>query len=525
MTRNSADASTTTTTPRDAVDPKSRLPEFSDEFKLASPSLLQEPPKKSSTFLLKNIKIQELVEEDLRRQYLIRLVVGVIAGLLLLIAPIVFLLGLTEVIATYGSAVALFVVCAICLFLNERNHSQLAAYVFVTAMGLRIVLSCFSAQTELIPKLAHAFALCVPVVVAGLSFNAVITFGYATLVVVLAITGIVINKNITIEHSADWFILVIMAIVVYMMAIIAWGTARVVRRAFINSEWQNQQLLEYNQNMSHTLEAELQASRSISKLSTQLSQISREQSIRSGEQVRSITSVTSTLEELSATARQVAATADDVHTATERALRTAQQGGEIIQDGISSIETVRKNVENIASIAAELGLQSRRIEDIVDTISELADETNLLALNATIEASGAGEYGRRFAVVANEVQNLANRSRSAARDVYEVIGQVKNSISKSLIASENGLAEARDLSEGATQTSAVITEIIQTVQNTTQLAQQIHITTQQQRSATDQAVSMSREVASVSLETASRAAQLLGVSEDLNNTAATLNRT
>lgn len=481
-------------------------------------------PDPEPSFSPRKIKFQDLVEEDLRRQYLIRLVAGIVLGGVLVLLPIFLLMGVSGKTAYYSLVLALVSYIA-SLTLNELGRSQIAVHVFALPTVVILDYICFDNSMRLYLQLTALFALVVPITVVGLTLSSRLAFLYGFASTLLGVVGLGICGRYSQSGSDDPFIVAItfsILFVLYLLMMVAWGTAKVVRRAFINSEWQNHQLLDYNRQIGNTLESELQVSQFIASLSEQLSRISSEQSNRSNEQARAISTVTSTLEELSNTARHVAVTANDVFNATTRALTTAQRGSQIIEQGIQSIKIVSGNVENIAGIAAELGQQSRQVEEIVEMISELADETNLLALNATIEASGAGEYGRRFAVVAAEVQNLANRSRTAARDVQAVIAQVRDAINRSLAATENGLDEARELSLGATDTSAVISEILETVQNTTMLAQQISLTTQQQRSATDLAVGMSREIVAVSQEMATRGSQLLDVSIQLNKTAASL---
>jgi methyl-accepting chemotaxis protein len=307
-----------------------------------------------------------------------------------------------------------------------------------------------------------------------------------------------------------------------LLAFMAWVNARAILRAIQRLAWQNDRLLQVNKRLEKNVSFTAGVGDSIGQLATELLNISHEQSDRAQTQAQSVVVVTSTLEELSATARQVAEVADNVYSATEQALHTAETGGKAVGFGIDSIATLTDQIETISTIANELGRQSRRISEIVETITELAEETNLLALNATIEAAGAGEYGRRYAVVAQEVQFLATRSRAASRDVQNILGQIRTSINNTLKATNEGLNEAQRMSEVASQAGEALEQIIENVEGTTYLARQINLTTQQQRTATDQAVEMIRQVADGSRDATARSSQLLVASDRLNQTAASL---
>jgi methyl-accepting chemotaxis protein len=370
-------------------------------------------------------------------------------------------------------------------------------------------------------------------------------FNYFTVVVVVALAGLIIHEgagfvvcgaglvgfgpifwmysvNFPARTAQVVQIFFMVSAINLVMALMLWVSGRVTLRAAQRLEERNGRLVQIKRKLESSLSQTTYLGDSIGQLATELYNISHVQSDQAQNQAQSVVIVTSTLEELSATARQVADVADSVYLATEQALHTAETGGKAVGFGIDSITTLTGQIETISTIANELGHQSRRISEIVETITELAEETNLLALNATIEAAGAGEYGRRFAVVAQEVQFLATRSRTASRDVQSILGQIRNSINNTLKATNEGLVEAQRMSEVASQAGEALEQIIENVEGTTYLARQINLTTQQQRTATDQAVEMIRQVAGNSRDATARSRQLLLASDRLNETAASL---
>lgn len=469
---------------------------------------------------------QDSVEDDRqRRQYLLRLLILAVGVLLLFSLPVTAVIGLLK--ENYIIPVVVgFISLLVCFYLNQRKQVSLAGYIFIILLLALLLGRGFLLRLPLISEITCFLALSGLIVVAGLVVDEIAPF-------LVAIAGIAIFlayffgqdrlAGLNSEDRAATIQVIFFGIGLHLiLAALAWGNARTVRRLLVNLAWQNEKLMEFNQQLGHNLEVSASAGDTISDLASELTLISHDQTERAENQVQSVAMVSATLEELSMTARQIAEVAENVFTATEQALKKAESGGQAVGDGINGIDTVRHKVEDIATIVAELNIQSNRIGQIVELITDLAEETNLLALNATIEAAGAGEYGRRFAVIASEVQDLSTRSRASARDVQQILGQIKTSISNTLIATEQGRDEARRVAQIANEAGEAIEQIIETVESTNQLARQIHLTTQQQKSATDQAVEMIRLVATDAREAAGGAQNILTVSNQLGDTATNL---
>src|SRR3954464_4198166 len=226
-------------------------------------------------------------------------------------------------------------------------------------------------------------------------------------------------------------------------------------------------------------------------------QIASELASGSSEQAASVVEITAAMEELARTASQIAENAGRQAELAARAEASGEAGSASVFEAVTGVEEVQKRISAIASRADALGTRSKEIYRVLDLITEIAQETHILSLNAAIEAAAAGADGRRFAVVAEEVRHLAQRSQESVESVRNLLDEFASSIRATIVATEEGSKEAIRVLERSRAASSAIEELRGASGDTSRVAQQISMATQQQNAASDEVVMTLREVSQV----------------------------
>jgi methyl-accepting chemotaxis protein len=240
------------------------------------------------------------------------------------------------------------------------------------------------------------------------------------------------------------------------------------------------------------------------------------------EQSSSIAEIATTINELLATSRQIAESAQRVaHIASETA-KTAGAGDQALIKTQGSIAVIRQQVDLIVSHMMDLGRKSQQIGAVLEIINELAEQTNILSINASVEAAGAGEAGRRFAVVAEEIRRLAERVGASTKDVRSLIDEVRAAVNTTVMATEGGAKAVEAGSRQFSETSASFQQISGMVATSTEAAREIELSTKQQATAVEQVNGTVAQVAQSVREmeaglgqTAQTALQLSALSREL----------
>jgi methyl-accepting chemotaxis protein len=230
--------------------------------------------------------------------------------------------------------------------------------------------------------------------------------------------------------------------------------------------------------------------------------------------------VATALNEMSATSAEVAENASYTASAARKSDEQVGKGRSQVAETSRRVGQLAKEVEKAATAINQLEGHSQEIGQVVDVIQSIAEQTNLLALNAAIEAARAGEHGRGFAVVADEVRTLASRTQQSTQEIREMIERVQEGASHAARSVEAGRDEAQATVTEAEATSAVLEVIVEEVSQISDRTTQIASAAEEQRSVTEDVNQSVVNISQVSLQTAEGADQTAKASEELNQLAA-----
>jgi twitching motility protein PilJ len=218
-------------------------------------------------------------------------------------------------------------------------------------------------------------------------------------------------------------------------------------------------------------------------------------------QAREASQVAASVEALTRSVRQVAESARASAEAAREALAAAQKGDIAVRDSLQGMQRIRGEVQSISKKIKSLGDRSLEISEIVNTIEDIASQTNLVALNAAIEAAGAGEAGLRFAVVADEVRKLAERSAKATKDIAVLIKNVQADTQDAVVVMEQGTLEVESGYRMTVQAGESLKAIADVSQRSAELAQEISEATQQQVRSAESVTQAMQSIQSVASQT------------------------
>ena len=218
-------------------------------------------------------------------------------------------------------------------------------------------------------------------------------------------------------------------------------------------------------------------------------------------QSREAVAVSGTMEALTRSMRQVAENAEQSATSADLTLESAQKGEHAVRASLSGMQKIRGEVQGISKKVKNLADRSLEISEIVTTIEDISSQTNLLALNAAIEAAGAGEAGLRFAVVAEEVRKLAERSGKAAKDIVLLIKSVQTETQQAVVAMEEGTREVEAGYRVTVEAGERLRQIGEISQKTAALAREISQAAQEQVHDVEGGAVAVQSIAGVAVET------------------------
>ncbi len=250
------------------------------------------------------------------------------------------------------------------------------------------------------------------------------------------------------------------------------------------------------------------ASHQLSASAEQLSRGVNEQSTRASQIATSST-------EMSQTVIDIAKNAANISSAAINTAKTAREGGEVVERSVDEVKAIADTVNESAQMVASLGERSKQIGEIVSVIKDIADQTNLLALNAAIEAARAGEQGRGFAVVADEVRKLAERTAKATSEIGGMIGSIQEEVAKAVGAMDKGTKKVEIGVEYSIKAGEALRNIVKSIEELQSMVEQIASATEQMSTVADTISGDIETIAMVSKESSASSHQIAQSSSDL----------
>jgi len=269
----------------------------------------------------------------------------------------------------------------------------------------------------------------------------------------------------------------------------------------------------------------------ISKTSEEVALASRQLQANADQIATGTDTVASQTNTVAVASEEMAATSGDIATScmnaaenSSQASNAARSGADVVRQATDCMGRIASRVKDAAKTVEELGSRSDQIGQIIGTIQDIADQTNLLALNAAIEAARAGEQGRGFAVVADEVRALAERTTRATREIGEMIKAIQNETRGAVSAIDEGVAEVEKGAEYSDKSGQSLEQILQQINDVTMQINQIATAAEQQTATTGEISSNIQQITAIVQQTARGATETASAVATLSEQAEELQR-
>lgn len=276
------------------------------------------------------------------------------------------------------------------------------------------------------------------------------------------------------------------------------------------------------QQMEDQQEKVIQIGKEVSRLAERVASASEELSASADEQAsgaqrqkQQTDTVATAMEEMTATVLEVAQNASATSTAADEANASAREGVNLVGKAVGAIHGVSESAEKLAEVVHQLDEQSGQIGKIISVINDIADQTNLLALNAAIEAARAGEAGRGFAVVADEVRKLAEKTMVATKEVEQAIKTIQERSKLAMNSMEETGKQVEQSTDMANKAGEALQVIMEAIEDMVHRATQIATAAEEQSAAAEEINQSIENIAQVAAESDEGAGQTAAATRDL----------
>ncbi|MGL5815881.1 MAG: methyl-accepting chemotaxis protein [Aeromonas sp.] len=260
----------------------------------------------------------------------------------------------------------------------------------------------------------------------------------------------------------------------------------------------------------------------LSSAAEEISVVAKQSATSMNSQQHELNQLATAMNEMQATVQEVSRNTNEAAEAATQASGTAEQGAHTVNDSIVRIEQVASAIESTAEVIRQLGDDSRNIGMVLEVIRGIAEQTNLLALNAAIEAARAGEQGRGFAVVADEVRTLAKRTQDSTAQINTIISELQQRAEQAGSTMQQSQALMQATVGTAREAGASITEISGSVESISQMNIQIATATEEQGAVSEELNRNVVNISHASEEVVAGATQMAAACNDLNQLATQL---
>lgn len=245
-------------------------------------------------------------------------------------------------------------------------------------------------------------------------------------------------------------------------------------------------LNEFIEKISHTIASVVGTTSTLASATFELNNTADQMATSAEEVAAQAGTVATASEEMAATSNDIASNCHLAAQSAQQAVNTTQKGFDVVKYTVDGIRNRGERTKENAQAISSLGERSDQIGAIVATIEDIADQTNLLALNAAIEAARAGEQGRGFAVVADEVRALAERTTRATKEIGEMIKAIQNETKQAIVSMEEGVKGTEKGATEANQLETALQEIMEQVNSVTMQISQIATAAEEQTATTNE---------------------------------------
>lgn len=241
----------------------------------------------------------------------------------------------------------------------------------------------------------------------------------------------------------------------------------------------------------------------IASAASEISTATAEMAATATETATAVSQTSTTVEQVKQTAQVSAQKAGHVADVAQKAAQSAQAGRKAVDESVGGMQNIREQMELIADTIVRLSEQSQAIGEIISSVNDLAEQSNLLAVNASIEAAKAGEHGRGFAVVAQEIRSLASQSKESTAQIRTILNDIQKATTAAVMAAEQGSKAVDAGFKQVSQSGESIRALTETIVTAAQAATQITASSQQQLIGVDQVAVAMQSILQASKQNAS----------------------